>query len=59
MVMKSGLKDVLKENIQRKRAQIHHEKSWVPGPLQTKPKISAGSSVASVEINANSNYTTK
>ena len=39
VAMKSGLKDVLRENISRKRAQIHHQKSWVPNPLQTKPEL--------------------
>ena len=32
--MMSELKDVLRQNVVRNRAQIHHEKSWVPDPPQ-------------------------
>ena len=54
--MLSGLKDVLRQNFVRKRAQIHHEKSWVPdSPQETamasveiKPKLLP-------QVNANSN----
>ena len=44
--MLSGLKDVLRQNVVRKRAQIHHEKSWVPDPPQD-------TAIALVEIKPN------